>query len=65
MAKKTKEQTMPRGKARMRAEIVEAMSGLHKVGAVSEAELAETTLRMLGKDALLKKSPSSDRSRQG
>jgi hypothetical protein len=35
----------------MRAEIVEAMCGLNKVGAVSGAELEKTTLRMDGKDA--------------
>lgn len=43
-----------KGKARMRSEIVEAMRGLHKVGAVSDAELEKTTLRMLGRDALPK-----------
>ncbi len=31
----------PRGKSRMRAEIVEAMHGLNKVGAVSGAELED------------------------
>ena len=31
----------------MRSEIVEAMRGLHKIGAVSDAELEKTTLRML------------------
>jgi putative transcriptional regulator len=41
-----------KGKARMRAEIVEAMRGLRKVGAISDAELEKTTLRMLGRDAL-------------
>lgn len=43
-----------RGKARMRSEIVEAMRGLHKIGAIGDAELAKTTLRMLGRDALPK-----------
>jgi putative transcriptional regulator len=38
----------------MRSEIVEAMRGLHKIGAVSDAELEKTTLRMLGRDALPK-----------
>jgi hypothetical protein len=54
MAKKTKEskKTAPRGKARMGAEIVEAMRGLHKIGAVSEAGLEKTTMRIFGKDAL-------------
>jgi putative transcriptional regulator len=42
----------PRGKVRIRAEIVEMSRALHKVGAVSDAELQKTTLRMLGKDAL-------------
>jgi hypothetical protein len=47
MAKKAEEKAVPHGKARMRAEVVEAMRGLHKVGVVSEAELTKTTLRML------------------
>jgi putative transcriptional regulator len=38
----------------MRSEIVEAMRGLHKIGAVGDAELAKTTLKMLGRDALPK-----------
>lgn len=38
----------------MRAEIVEMSRALYKVGAVSNAELEKTTLRMLGKDALPK-----------
>jgi putative transcriptional regulator len=56
----TKElETKPRGKSRMRSEIVEAMRGLHKVGAVSDGALEKTTLRMLGKDALPKVDPMS------
>ena len=51
-AKTTK--TAPRAKTRMRREIVDAMQGLHKVGAVSDAALEKTTLRMLGRDALPK-----------
>lgn len=43
-----------KGKARMRSEIVEAMRGLHKIGAVSDADLEKTTLRMLGRGALPK-----------
>lgn len=39
---------------RMRREIVGAMRGLRKVGAVSGEELEKTTLRMLGKDAVPK-----------
>jgi putative transcriptional regulator len=46
-----KVKTKPRPGSRMRGEIVEAMRGLHKVGAVSGEELEKTTLRMLGKDA--------------
>ena len=46
----TKElETKPRGKSRMRSEIVAAMRGLHKVGAVSGEELETTTLRMLAR----------------
>ena len=54
MTKDVKAKTKPRAKSRMRSEIVEAMRGLHKVGAVSGEELEKTTLRMLGKDALPK-----------
>jgi hypothetical protein len=56
MAKKTNtKKTAPRqDKTRMRMEIVEAVRGLHKIGAVSETEVTKTTLRMLGKDALPK-----------
>ena len=43
-----------RGKARIRSEIVEMSRALHKVGAITDAELAKTTLRMLGRDALPK-----------
>jgi putative transcriptional regulator len=54
MATKTKVRGGLKGKARMRSEIVEAMRGLHKVGAVGDAELEKTTLRMLGRAALPK-----------
>jgi putative transcriptional regulator len=54
MAKQGKAKTELRGKARMRAEIVEAMRALHKVGAMSDDELQKTTMKMLGKDALPK-----------
>jgi putative transcriptional regulator len=54
MARKTKTRGELKGKARMRSEIVEAMRGLNKIGAVSHAELEKTTLRMLGRDALPK-----------
>ena len=42
----------PPAKSRLRREIVDAMQGLSKVGAVSKAKLEKTTLRMLGRDAL-------------
>ena len=54
MTKTSKESGEPYDKARMRAEIVEAMHGLHKIGAVSAAEFEKTTLAMLGRDALPK-----------
>jgi putative transcriptional regulator len=54
MAQNRKAKGKLTGKARMCAEIVEAMAGLHKIGAVSAAELEKTTLRMLGRDALPK-----------
>jgi putative transcriptional regulator len=59
MAKKTKTKAAPRGKARMRAEIVEAMAGLRQIGAAGEAELKKTTLRMVGRNALPKVEPMS------
>jgi putative transcriptional regulator len=43
-----------RGKARLRSEIVEATRGLHRIGAVSDAHLEKTTVRMLGRNALPK-----------
>lgn len=54
MAKKTKMKAGSHGKVRMRMEIVEAMRGLQKIGAVSEAEVTKTTLRMFDKEALPK-----------
>ena len=54
MAKRNSATRASRGKARMRAEIVEISRGLHKIGAISDAELEKTTLRMLGRDALPK-----------
>ena len=54
MATRIKAKGVLRGKARMRAEIVEISRGLHKIGAISDAELEKTTLRMLGRDALPK-----------
>jgi putative transcriptional regulator len=54
MTKTKKDKRELRGKARLRAEIVEMTRALHKVGAVSDAELEKTTLRMLGRDAFPK-----------
>ncbi len=54
MAARNKPKGELRGKARMRAESVEATQGLHKIGVVSDEELEITTLKMLGKDALPK-----------
>jgi putative transcriptional regulator len=47
MTTKTKTKGELKGKARMRSEIVEAIRGLNKIGAVGDAELENTTLRML------------------
>ncbi len=52
MAKSPKTASKSKGKTRLRSEIVEAMRGLNKIGAISDAELEKTTLRMLGRDAL-------------
>jgi putative transcriptional regulator len=54
MARHKKAKTEPRGKARMRSEIVEAARGLHRVGALSAAALDKMTLKMLGKAAVPK-----------
>ena len=54
MATTVKPKGVLKGKARMRAEIVETMQGLHKIGAITDAELEKTTMRMLGRDALPK-----------
>lgn len=52
MTKQTEAMAEQRGKSRMRSEIVEAMRGLHKISAVSDAALEKTTIRMLGKEAI-------------
>jgi putative transcriptional regulator len=59
MTRKTKAKRELKGKARMRAEIVEISQGLHRIGAISSAELEKTTLKMLGRDALPKVQPMS------
>jgi len=61
MGTKTRAKGVLRGKARLRSEIVEISRGLHKIGALSDAELERTTLRMLGRDALPKVEPLSPR----
>lgn len=48
-----------KGKARLRAEIVESARELNRIGAYSDAELVKTTIRMLGRDALPKVPPLS------
>ncbi len=54
MAQQNRSKPQLRGNTRMRAEIVEATQGLHKIGVVSGEELEMTTLKMLGKDAMPK-----------
>ena len=54
MAERHKTARKQTGKERMRAEIVEITQGMHRQGLVSDAELEQTTLRMLGRDALPK-----------
>lgn len=59
MSPKTRSKPASRGKVRLRDEIVQAMQGLHRIGAVTDADLRKTTLRMLGRDALPKVSALS------
>ena len=59
MARMMKAKGELKGRARLRAEIVEMTQGLHRLGMVSDGELAQTTLRMLGRDALPKVAPLS------
>jgi putative transcriptional regulator len=54
MTARTKKKSNLRGKARVRAEIVEMTQGMHRAGLVSDEELEQTTIRMLGRDALPK-----------
>lgn len=54
MARKTKAKGELTGKARLRSEIVEMTRDQHALGMVSDAELAQVTMRMLGADALPK-----------
>jgi len=61
MARKSRAKGELRGKARLRAEIVEMTRGMHRAGLVDNAELEWTTIRMLGRDALPKVEPLSPR----
>ena len=54
VAKKTKPKAELKGRARLRSEIAEMTQGLHRLGMVSDGELQQTTLAMLGRDALPK-----------
>jgi putative transcriptional regulator len=54
MATRSSAKLRLKGKARIRSEIVEISRGLHKIGAISDADLEKTTLRMLGRGALPK-----------
>ena len=49
-----KKKTEPRGRARLRAEIVEMFEDLHHLRMIDDAELKQTTIDMLGRDALPK-----------
>lgn len=59
MTKPIKSKKEPRGRSRLRREIVEMTETLHKLGAVDDADLKKTTLRMIGRDALPKVPPMS------
>lgn len=59
MTKKTRRKAELTGRARLRSEIVEMTQGLHRLGMVSDGELQQTTLDMLGRDALPKVEPLS------
>jgi putative transcriptional regulator len=59
VATKTKTKAKVTERARLRSEIVEMTRDQHALGMVSDAELEQTTLRMLGRDALPKVAPLS------
>jgi putative transcriptional regulator len=61
MARKSRGKRELRGKARLRAEIVEISRAMHRAGLVDDAELEQTTIKMLGRDALPKVEPLSPR----
>ena len=54
MTRTSKTKAKLTGKARLRAEIVEMTADLHALGVVGDSELEQTTMRMLGRDALPK-----------
>ncbi len=54
MARKDEAKRALKGKARPRSEIVAGVRGLHRIGAVDDAQLEKTTWPMLGRDALPK-----------
>lgn len=59
MTSKKKGKAELKGKARLRSEIVEMAEGLNRLGMMSDTELEQTTLRMLGREALPKVAPMS------
>ena len=59
MTRKTKRQTGLKGKARLRAELVELTRDMHRAGLVDDTEPEQTTIKMLGRDALPKVKPLS------
>jgi len=52
MTTRTHKTDKPKGKSRLRAEIVEGARALHELGAFSDSDLETTTIRMLGRSAL-------------
>lgn len=68
MARKMKATRELKGRARLRSEIVEMGQGLNRLGMMSDGELEQMTLLMLGRDALpkvAKLSPVAAAGRQG
>ena len=57
MTRNTKAKQALKGRARLRSEIVEMAEGLNRLGMMSNDELQQTTISMLGRDALPKVAP--------
>ena len=57
MTRKTTSKVELKGKARLRSEIVEMARDQHALGMITDQQLQQTTLRMLGRDALPKVPP--------